>query len=110
MGAAKAVDIYADGRDETIHVDAKASRIKTSWPIQEAHNNIWYIFVHLQSKEKLNRSAVNRNTPPEYFIAHGKEINQKGLITHWTNMSGIKYTTLNSEEYKERWDKLPPPP
>lgn len=45
MGNAKAVDIYAEAKDERIKVDAKASRLKTSWPIKEASitRDVFYI-------------------------------------------------------------------
>ena len=114
MGNAKAIDIYATAQNEvTIRVDVKASRYKTSWPVGKVEETLYYIFVSLQTEEE-----TSKNVPPEYFIISGKKILDKKLLTEWENMSGIKYTALNTKttrddkggwDYKERWDKLPPP-
>ena len=114
MGNAKAIDIYATAQNAvTIRVDVKASRYKTSWPVGRVEESLYYIFVSLQTEDE-----TSKNTPPEYFIISGKEILDKKLLTEWENMSGIKYTALNTkttrddkEEWdcKERWGKLPPP-
>ncbi len=114
MGNAKAIDIYATAQNAvTIRVDVKASRYKTSWPVGRVEESLYYIFVSLQTEDE-----TSKNAPPEYFIISGKEILDKKLLTEWENMSGIKYTALNTKttrddkegwDYKERWDKLPPP-
>ncbi len=114
MGNAKAIDIYATAQNEvTIRVDVKASRYKTSWPVGRVEESLYYIFVSLQTEDE-----TSKNAPPGYFIISGKEILDKKLLTEWKNMSGIKYTALNTKttrddkegwDYKERWDKLPPP-
>ena len=114
MGNAKAIDIYATAQNEvTIRVDVKASRYKTSWPVGRIEETLYYIFVSLQTEEE-----TSKNVPPEYFIISGKGILDKKLLTEWKNMSGIKYAALNTKttrddkevwDYKERWDRLPPP-
>ena len=108
MGNAKSVDIYVEtqGGKETIAVDAKASRYNTDWPISESSvkENLYYIFVYLRSKE-----GIRKNEHPEYFIICGAEITSKRMVKAWGKMQGIKYSTLNTNEYRERWDKLPPP-
>ena len=114
MGNAKAIDIYATAQNEvTIRVDVKASRYKTSWPVGRVEESLYYIFVSLQTEDE-----TSKNAPPVYFIISGKEILDKKLLTEWKSMSGIKYTALNTKttrddkegwDYKERWDKLPPP-
>jgi hypothetical protein len=110
MGKAKAVDIYVDAQEVTIRVDTKASQYHTSWPIEKVDEKVYYIFVYLQNEDKLRKeSKSNTSTPPEYFIAHGKEIIAKGLKKPWRGMAGVTYASLNNENYKERWDKLPPP-
>jgi hypothetical protein len=108
MGNAKSIDIHADvnGGKETIRVEAKAGRAKGNWPIakEAVREDMYYVFVHLQTKTK-----IERNVPPEYFVALGKEILSKSLIKTWGKRQGIPYKTLNTGEYKERWNKLPSP-
>lgn len=107
MGNAKAIDIHADtmNRKETIRIDAKATRSKTSWPINKnsVDPGIFYIFVNLRSEEE-----IKKNTKPEYFIVIGTEIFSNNLIKPWKSMPGISYSSLKKEDYEERWDKLPP--
>ena len=110
MGNAKAIDILACTRDRktTIKIDVKASRYKTSWPIGHIKEDLYYIFVYLQDKNKLtNERGKGTNTPPEYFIVRGEDIVKKKLLCLWKNMSGIKYSSLH--QYKERWNILPQP-
>ena len=106
MGNAKAIDILACTRDRktTIKIDVKASRYKTSWPVGNINEDQYYIFVHLQNREKLN-NMKGANLHPEYFIVPGKDT--KNLVCHFKNMSDIRYHSL--KEYEERWDMLPPP-
>ena len=106
MGNAKAVDIHADTSERgTIKIDAKAGRAKGNWPIANSsvQEDLYYVFVYLQTENK-----IKTNVPPEYFVASGKEI--KTLIKTWKTRQGIPYKTLNTGEYRERWDKLPSPP
>jgi len=107
MGNAKSVDIYAEaGNNILFNVDAKASRVKTDWLIsgKAVRKDIFYIFVYLRKAEE-----VNKNLAPEYFIAKGEELLSRGLIKYWGNMQGVQYSSLNTTDYKERWDKLPSP-
>ena len=106
MGNAKSVDIYAESLKGTFKIDAKAGRAKGNWPIAEdaVKKDIFYIFVHLQTEK-----MIKNNVPPEYFIVKGKEILSKKLIETWKTRQGIRYSTLNSDEYRKRWDKLPSP-
>jgi len=107
FGNAKSVDIYADTRDRTIKVDAKAGRAKGNWPLDRGsiEPDVYYIFVYLQT-----RNRIRENAAPEYFIVLGKDILSKGLIRTWGTRHGIRYRTLNTSDYKERWDLLPRPP
>ncbi len=109
MGNAKAIDIFASTQEGVrIGIDVKASRYKTSWPIGKIDETLYYVFVYLQTEDKLQSDIKsNTNTPPEYFIVPGKDIISKKLVIPWKNMSGVKYNSLT--EYKERWDKLPLP-
>jgi len=108
MGNAKAVDIFASTQKETIKIDVKASRNKTSWPIAKANEDLYYVFVYLQPKDKLRiESKSGISTPPEYYIVPAKDIVRKNLIIPWESIPGIKYNSL--KEYRERWDLLPQP-
>ena len=106
MGNAKSVDIYADSKKGVIRIDAKAGRSKSNWPIKEdsVKEDSWYIFVHLQTENR-----IKENKPPEYFVVSGKEILSRDLIDKWETRQGIRYSTLNTNKYRERWNKLPPP-
>ena len=106
MGNAKSVDIYAGAREYVLKVDAKAGRRKGNWPIAKSSINedVCYIFVYLQDKNR-----IKNNIAPEYFVVSGKEIISKNLVETWQTRQGIRYSTLNTNNYKERWDKLPPP-
>jgi len=106
IGNAKSIDIYASARERVIIVDAKAGRKKGNWPIEKSSINedVYYIFVYLQDKNK-----IKNNVAPEYFVVSGKEVIPKNLVKAWKTRQGIRYSTLNTNNYKERWDKLPPP-
>jgi hypothetical protein len=106
FGNAKSVDIYADTRVGTIKVDAKAGRMKGNWPVAESSVNedVYYIFVYLQTQNRIKNSVA-----PEYFVVSGKDILSKKLIRTWKTRQGIRYSTLNTDDYKERWDNLPQP-
>jgi len=106
FGNAKSVDIYATAGKSTICIDAKAGRGKSNWPVLKSSvkEEMYYIFVYLQRQNK-----IIDNEPPEYFITSGNKFLTKDLIKTWGTRQGVTYSSLNNEEYKERWDKLPPP-
>ncbi|GAH82941.1 unnamed protein product, partial [marine sediment metagenome] len=56
-----------------------------------------------------DKNRIKNNIAPEYFVVSGKEIISKNLVETWQTRQGIRYSTLNTNNYKERWDKLPPP-
>ena len=106
FGNAKSVDIYADNQEGTIKVDAKAGRAKGNWPIKESSvkEDVYYIFVYLQTPNR-----IKKNLAPEYFIVKGRDILSKKLVETWGTRQGIRYSAPNTDEYKERWNRLPPP-
>ena len=106
MGNAKSVDIYAESSKGILKIDAKAGRTKSNWPITKDNvkKDVYYIFVYLQAEQK-----IKKNDPPEYFIVTGKEILSKKLIDTWGERQGIRNLSLNTKEYKDRWDKFPKP-
>jgi hypothetical protein len=107
FGNAKSVDIYATSKSGVLQIDAKAGRSKGNWPITENNINkdMFYILVYLQSQKNI----LENNSSPEYFVISGQEIISKNLIKTWNTRQGIKYSDLNNSQYKERWNKLPPP-
>ena len=106
MGNAKSVDIYAESSAGVLKIDAKAGRAKGNWPIAKnaVKEDVHYVFVHLQTDK-----MIKNNVPPEYFVASGEEIISKDLIDTWETREGVRYKTLNTDRYKGKWDKLPPP-
>ena len=106
FGNAKSVDIYATTQQGEIKIDAKAGRTKSNFPISKSSvdEKMYYIFVYLQSKNK-----IYANISPEYFIATGHEILKNNLIVTWRTRQGIRYSNLNTNEYKGNWDKIPSP-
>ena len=104
MGNAKSVDIYAKTQEGVVEVDAKALRSKSDWPIMKdsIEKDQFYVLVFLQTKR-----GISRNLPSEYFIAMGKEL--RPIVEDWGTMQGIRYSSLDNETFKNRWDKLPPP-
>jgi len=103
FGNAKSVDIYADiPKKGIIKVNAKAGRSKGNWPITvgSVEDELFYIFVFLQTKRNFDKKQ------PEYFIVTGAEIKRNELIKKWKFREGIKYNTLNNNDFKGRWDKL----
>jgi len=104
LGNAKSVDIHAETSRGIVKVQAKAVRNKGNWPIREdsIEEDIFYIFVFLQTK-----TAIKGNKASEYFVAKRKDL--KDLVQTWGTRQGIRYSSLNKERFKERWDKLPPP-
>jgi hypothetical protein len=103
MGNAKSVDIYAEKDKKRFKVDAKASRTKTNWPVNEKsiQPDVFYVFVNLGTD-----SQIEDNISSEYFIVTGKEIKSKNLIQSWKSRQGITYKSLNDEKYIKRWDKF----
>lgn len=97
IGNAKAIDMFANKDDITISIQVKAIRNKKSvgWPMMKdkVENGIIYIFINL-----------NDQSTPDYYICTGKEAREK--VKQYTTRGIIDLTTLKSEEYKDRWDKV----
>lgn len=106
MGNAKSVDIYAESSAGVLKIDAKAGRAKGNWPIAKnaVREEMYYVFVHLRTDR-----MIKNNVPPEYFVVSGNEILSENLINAWQTREGVRYRSLNTDRYRENWDKLPPP-
>jgi len=103
FGNAKSVDIYADiPQKGTIKINAKAGRSKGNWPITQksVKHELYYVFVFLQTKANIDKKS------PEYFIVKGEVIIKNRLIEKWKSREGIRYKTLNGDNYKGRWENL----
>lgn len=97
IGNAKAIDLFADKGKTTLSIQVKAIRNKKSvgWPMMtdKIEDGIIYVFVNL-----------NDQSTPDYYICTSKEVKQK--IKQYTTRGIIDLTTLRSDQYKDRWDKL----
>lgn len=99
MGNAKAIDILAekDGNQFIIQVKAIFKKKNVGWPMKtdKVIENIFYVFVNLNG---------DKMTEPDYFIATGKEAKPK--VKQYTNRGIIDLSTLNNDDFKNRWDKI----
>jgi hypothetical protein len=99
MGNAKAIDILAekDGNQFIIQVKAIFKKKNVGWPMMtdKVIENIFYVFVNLNG---------DKMTEPDYFIATGKEAKPK--VKQYTTRGIIDLSTLNNDDFKNRWDKI----
>lgn len=99
MGNAKAIDILAekDGKQFIIQVKAIFKKKNVGWPmmIDKVNENIFYVLVNLNG---------DKMTEPDYFIATGIEAKQK--VKQYTTRGIIDLSTLNNDNFKNRWDKI----
>ncbi|HLV47165.1 MAG TPA: hypothetical protein VKY32_09020 [Flavobacterium sp.] len=99
MGNAKAIDILAekDGNQFIIQVKAIFKKKNVGWPMMadKVNENIFYVFVNLNG---------DKMTEPDYFIATGIEAKQK--VKQYTTRGIIDLSTLNNNDFKNRWDKI----
>ena len=97
IGNAKAIDLFVNKEDKTLSIQVKAIRNKKSvgWPIMQdkVFDNILYIFVNLNDQEN-----------PDYYIATGQEAREK--VKQYATRGIIDLTTLKSDTFLNRWDKL----
>jgi hypothetical protein len=98
LGNAKAIDLFAEKGSQTVNIQVKAIRNRKSvgWPIMrdKIMDNVLYIFVCLNDP----------GIPPQYFICTPDEARSKAK--QYKTRGIIDLTTLRSEEYIERWDKV----
>lgn len=99
MGNAKAIDILAekDGNQFIIQVKAIFKKKNVGWPMMadKVNESIFYVFVNLNG---------DKMTEPDYFIATGIEAKQK--VKQYTTRGIIDLSTLNNDDFKNRWDKI----
>ena len=99
MGNAKAIDILAEkaGKQFIIQVKSIYKRKNSGWPMMKdkVNTKILYVFVNLNG---------DKMSGPDYFIATGKEAKSK--VKQYTTRGIIDVGSLNSEDFKNRWDKI----
>lgn len=99
MGNAKAIDILAekDRKQFIIQVKAIFKKKNVGWPMMadKVNENIFYVFVNLNG---------DKMTEPDFFIATGEEAKPK--VKQYTTRGIIDLSTLNNDEFKNRWDKI----
>ena len=99
MGNAKAIDILAekDGKQFIIQVKAIFKKKNVGWPMMadKVNESIFYVFVNLNG---------DKMTEPDYFVASGKEAKLK--VKQYTTRGIIDLSTLNNDDFKNRWDKI----
>jgi predicted AAA+ superfamily ATPase len=99
MGNAKAIDILAekDGNQFIIQVKAIFKKKNVGWPMMtdKVIENIFYVFVNLNG---------DKMAEPDYFIATGKEAKPK--VKQYNTRGIIDLSTLNNDDFKNRWDKI----
>jgi hypothetical protein len=99
MGNAKAIDILAekDGHQFIIQVKAIFKKKNVGWPMMadKVNESIFYVFVNLNG---------DKMTEPDYFIATGIEAKQK--VKQYTTRGIIDLSTLDNDDFKNRWDKI----
>ena len=97
IGNAKAIDLFANKGSRTLSIQVKAIKSKSSsgWPIMKAEviDDIFYIFVNLNGKEK-----------PDYFIATGQEAREK--VKQYEKRGVIQLATLKNDTFYNCWEKL----
>lgn len=99
MGNAKAIDILAEKDDKQFIIQVKAiyKKKNVGWPMmkERVHLDHFYVFVNLNG---------DKMAQPDYFICTGVEAKVK--VKQYATRGIVDLSTLNSEEYKERWDKI----
>jgi hypothetical protein len=98
LGNAKAIDLFAEREARTVNVQVKAIRDKKSigWPMMrdKVIANIIYVFVCLNPP----------GTPPDFYICTSDEARSK--VKQFSTRGIIDLTTLKTDDYRERWDKI----
>jgi hypothetical protein len=99
IGNAKAVDLFAEKENIVVQVQVKSiyKKKNVGWPIRKGgiKKDCVYIFVNLNA---------DRMSFPEYFICTSEEAYKK--IKEYTSRGIIDLNSINTEDYKDRWDKL----
>lgn len=98
LGNAKAIDLFAEHNSRTVNVQVKAIRDKKSvgWPLMKDKilDGVMYVFVCLNAP----------GTTPDYYICTADEARLR--VKQYATRGILDLSSVKSEEYRERWDKL----
>ncbi|MBI2807877.1 MAG: hypothetical protein HYX68_23080 [Planctomycetes bacterium] len=98
LGNAKAIDLFAESGERTVNIQVKAIRDKKSvgWPLMrgKVKDGIVYVFVCLNAP----------GVPPNYYVCTAEEVRTK--VKQYATRGIVDITSLKSEDYIERWDKI----
>lgn len=99
IGNAKAVDLFAEKDDVIVPVQVKSiyKKKNVGWPMMKdkVKEGCIYVFVNL------NGDTMNG---PDYFVCTSEEAYKK--VKQYTTRGIIDLSTLNNEDFRNRWDKL----
>ncbi|MCG3166086.1 MAG: hypothetical protein POELPBGB_01862 [Bacteroidia bacterium] len=99
IGNAKAVDLFAEKDNRRISIQVKAiyKKKNVGWPMMKiaVKKDCFYIFVNLNA-DKMGM--------PDYFICTSEEAKSK--VKQYETRGIVDLTTLNNEDFRNRWDKL----
>ena len=99
MGNAKAIDILAekDNKQFIIQVKAIYKKKNVGWPMMKdkVHTDHFYVFVNLNG---------DKMAEPDFYICNGKQA--KAKVKQYTTRGIVDLSSLNSDDYKGRWDKI----
>jgi hypothetical protein len=105
IGNAKAVDLFAEKNDVLVQIQVKSIywRKNSGWPmmLDKVKKDCMYIFVNLNANPSNTQALMNQ---PDFFICTGEETSKK--INQYKTRGIMTVGNLNSDEYKNRWDKL----
>lgn len=99
IGNAKAIDLFAEKDDKVFSIQVKSifKKKNVGWPIMrdKIKPGIFYVFVNLNGDKMIN---------PEYFICTSSEAKKK--VKQYSTRGIIDLSTLKSDQYIDRWDKI----
>lgn len=99
IGNAKAVDLFAEKEDCLVQVQVKSiyKKKNVGWPMMKdkVKKDCIYIFVNLNA---------DTMSMPDFFIATSEEAFEK--VKQYETRGIVDLSSLNNENFKNRWDKL----
>lgn len=98
LGNAKAIDLFAEKGTRTVNVQVKALRYRrySGWPVMRSKviRNIIYVFVCLNDEGEA----------PSYFTCTSAEVRRR--VKQYATRGIVNYGALNTDEFRNRWDKI----
>src|SRR5262245_55973192 len=98
LGNAKAIDLFAEWKGQTVNVQVKAIRDKKSigWPLMSSqiHDNVLYVFVCLNGAD----------APPDFYVHTSAEVRQ--LIKQYRTRGIVDLSRVKASDSLSRWEKV----